>query len=122
MIHRILIVDDETHIQLGLRDFLTDETDFDITSVSSAEEGLERLTVFRPTVCIVDMRLPGMNGNDFIREAHQRLPGCGFIVHTGSLEYEPPADIARIGVTQRHVFQKPVTDMARFINLIRQFE
>jgi response regulator RpfG family c-di-GMP phosphodiesterase len=31
--------------------------------------------------CVVDMRLPGMNGNEFILAAHGKLPEYQFIIH-----------------------------------------
>jgi len=104
-------VDDEVNIQQNLIDFFNDETQFEVRAASSGEQGVEILETFSPTVCIVDMRLPGMDGNDFIIGAAQRLTNCLFIVHTGSMDYSLPKELIRIGVKKEHVLEKPVTDM-----------
>ncbi|MFH1157246.1 MAG: response regulator [Pseudomonadota bacterium] len=118
MKHRVLIVDDEQQIQQGLHDFFTDETRFDVRVAGSAEQALKILEDFLPTVCIVDMRLPGMNGNEFIKIARQRLNGCVFIIHTGSTEYELPDDFPAMGITRNNVIGKPVSDMTVFLDKI----
>jgi hypothetical protein len=65
------------------------------------------------------MRLPSMNGNDFIRAAAGRLRDCLFIVHTGSMEYELPDDFPALGIGMGQVVAKPVADMSVFLDLIR---
>jgi DNA-binding NarL/FixJ family response regulator len=112
-------VDDEISIQRGLFDFFTDETSFEVRVSSSGEQGIDMLKTFSPTICIVDMRLPGMDGNDFITLAAQRVRNCLFIVHTGSLDYDLPEELIRIGIKKEHVLEKPVTDMTVFLDLIQ---
>ena len=112
-------MDDEVNIQQSLMDFFTDETRFEVRVASSGEQGIEILETFSPTVCIVDMRLPGMDGNDFIILAAQHLDNCLFIVHTGSMDYDLPKKLIRIGLKKEHVLGKPVTDMTAFLDLIQ---
>ncbi len=112
-------MDDEVNIQQGLLDFFTDETEFEVRAASSGEQGIDLLDTFSPTVCIVDMRLPGMDGNDVILGAAPCLDKCLFIVHTGSMDYGLPQELIRIGVKKEHVLEKPVTDMTAFLDLIQ---
>jgi two-component system, OmpR family, response regulator len=114
-----LIVDDEINIQRGLFDFFTDETSFEVRVSSSGEQGIDILKTFSPTICIVDMRLPGMDGNDFIILAAQHVNNCLFIVHTGSMDYDLPEALIRIGIKKEQVLEKPVTDMTVFLDLIQ---
>ena len=120
MTHSMLIVDDEVHIRQNLFDFFSDETLFDIKSASSGEEALSIIETFQPTVCIVDMRLTGMNGNEFILEAARRLKDCLFIIHTGSTDYQLPEPLFEIGIKDDHIFKKPVNDMTVFLDFIRR--
>lgn len=120
MIMRVLIVDDEGPIPQGIMDYLEDSGGFDIRLAASGEEGLSLLEGFSPHVCIVDMRLPGMDGNEFITAAHTALPKTKFIIHTGSLEYMLPERLREIGITDKMVLKKPVMDMKIFEDLLHE--
>ena len=90
---RVLVVDDEPLIVTGLRVFLEDEG----MQVDSAGSGEEAVDIARSDasfdVCIMDMRLPGMNGDTAIRALHQLCPDLKFIIHTGSADYSIPEDL-----------------------------
>ncbi len=116
---RVLVVDDEEHIRLTLMAFLEDEG-FDVTEAASAEAGLEILALESFSVGIIDMRLPGMDGNDFIQNAHEFQPEMKFLIHTGSSEYVLPQDLKKIGLKTEHVIKKPVVDMAVFTDYIQR--
>ena len=116
---RVLIVDDETLIASSLKVFLEDEG-FAVTVAGSGEEAIEILkqeSDFR--VCVMDMRLPGLDGNATIRQLHELSPGMRFIVHTGSIDYRVPADLQRLGIRTDHLFHKPLIDMKPIADTIR---
>ena len=108
---RVLVVDDEPSIATGLRVFLEDEG----MQVNSASSGEEAVDIARNDssfdVCIMDMRLPGMNGDTTIRTLHEISPGLKFIIHTGSADYSIPDDLRAIGIDERQFFAKPLMDM-----------
>jgi CheY-like chemotaxis protein len=108
---RVLVVDDEPYIVTGLRVFLEDEG----MQVVSAGSGEEAVDIARHDagfdVCIMDMRLPGMNGDSAIRALHEICPYLKFIIHTGSAEYSIPDDLRAIGIDERQFFAKPLLDM-----------
>jgi CheY-like chemotaxis protein len=108
---RVLVVDDEPSIATGLRVFLEDEG----MQVNSASSGEEAVDIARNDssfdVCIMDMRLPGMNGDTTIRTLHEISPGLKFIIHTGSVDYSIPDDLRAIGIDERQFFAKPLMDM-----------
>ena len=70
---RVLVVDDEEMILLNLAVFLEDDG-FTVFSASSGEAALELLSRETVDVAIVDIRLPGMDGNTLILEAHKLYP------------------------------------------------
>lgn len=108
---RVLVVDDEPVIVSGLRVFLEDEG----MQVGSAGSGEEAVDIARSDcnfdVCIMDMRLPGMNGDTTIRALHEICPELKFIIHTGSTDYSIPDDLRAIGIDERQFFAKPLMDM-----------
>ena len=79
---RILVVDDEESIRRNLCIYLEDE-EFEVSAAESGEEALEMLTHSSFEAAIVDIRLPGMDGNTFIERAHKLDMELGFLVFTG---------------------------------------
>jgi DNA-binding NtrC family response regulator len=108
---RVLVVDDEPVIVNGLRVFLEDEG----MQVDGAGSGEEAVDIARNDcsfdVCIMDMRLPGINGDTTIRALHEICPELKFIIHTGSADYSIPDDLRAIGIDERQFFAKPLMDM-----------
>ena len=108
---RVLVVDDEPFIVTGLRTFLEDEG----MQVESAASGEEALDIVRSDsgidVCIMDMRLPGMNGDSTIRSLHEICPNLRFIIHTDTADYSIPDDLRAMGIDEQQLFTKPLLDM-----------
>ena len=108
---RVLIVEDEATLREGLSAYLEDEG-LDVEALSSVEAAFKRLSAgIRFDVCVMDMRLPGLDGNAGIQLLNQLDRHMNFLVHTGSVAYDPPEEISALGVTVDQVFFKPVPDM-----------
>jgi len=118
-ITKVLIVDDEDTIRDNLTAYLEDEG-YVIVTAPSAEEGLEYASDRTIHVGIVDMRLPGMDGNAFIKLANEKNPDLKFIIHTGSSNYALPGQLRNIGITDEYVFSKPIQDMALIVDAIKR--
>jgi len=116
---KILILDDEERIRQLLLDFLEDFDDFTLRAEESAEGALEKLALEPADLCIVDMRLPGMNGGTFIRQAWERRLCGKFLLHTGSMDCSLTKELQDCGLTQDDIFFKPC-DMAVMLSRIRQ--
>lgn len=116
---RILVVDDEPSIRRSLRAFLEDEG-FAVTSVATAEEGLAALAGEPFDGAIVDMRLPGMDGNAFIVKAHRVQSTLAFLIYTGSVGYVPLPELQAVGIGEEHVFIKPLNDLAVLTKRLRR--
>jgi len=114
---RILVVDDEECIRRNLRIYLEDEG-FEVSDVQSGEEALEILVRQPFEAAIVDMRLPGIDGNAFIEEAHKVDSTLGFLIFTGSAGYQLPERLTRIGLRESQVFRKPLGDMTGLVKAL----
>ena len=116
---RVLVVDDEPGVADNLQAYLEDE-EMDVQIAGSAEEALGLVRSGAAfDVCIVDMRLPGMDGDAAIRNLHRLQPGLKYLIHTGTAGYEIPDDLRTIGVGNRHLFRKPLQDMAPLATAVR---
>jgi len=107
---RILIVDDEKWIRDSLGEFFTDYQ-LPTQTVSSAEAGLKLLGARPFDLAIVDIRLPGMNGDQFVLAANQMRPGIKVIIHTGSVHFRLTDELAQVGLRETDIFTKPVLDL-----------
>ncbi|OIN99143.1 MAG: two-component system response regulator [Desulfovibrionaceae bacterium CG1_02_65_16] len=104
---QLLILDDEERIRQLLLDFFEDYDEFSARACESAEAALEELARQPADLGIVDMHLPGMDGQHFALAAH----ACGlcrrFLLHTGSMDFALTPELLRIGITSADVFLKP---------------
>ena len=115
----VLIVDDEAPICENLAAYLEDDG-FGVQMAHSGEEALRLVQAgLAVQVCILDLRLPGMDGNETAFALHRVAPGIRFLIHTGSTDFTPSPDLTHIGITPEHLFNKPVADMSRLVRAVR---
>jgi DNA-binding response OmpR family regulator len=76
------------------------------------------ITSTRPHVCITDMGLDGINGDEFILKAHAASPKTLFMMHTGA-SFDLTDELRAIGMTTEDILIKPVIDFTLFSNRIR---
>jgi DNA-binding NtrC family response regulator len=84
---QILFVDDDDSFREALSEALT-QRGFDITAARSAEEALLLAEGRAFDVAIVDLRLPGLSGEELVLEIHQRAPSTEILVLTGHATIE----------------------------------
>lgn len=115
---RVLVVDDEVLVAGTLQAYLEDEG-MDVRSAGSAEEALTLVQEGEDfDVCIMDMRLPGMDGDAAIRRLHRVRPRMRYIIHTGTAGYGVPDDLRALGIGNHQLFMKPLPDMAPLVKTI----
>ena len=87
MKNKILIVDDEKLMRVSLEDKLTKEG-YAVNSLSNAVEGIKLLQSTNFDAVITDLRLPKIDGMDFLREIKKASPDTVVIIMTayGSIE------------------------------------
>jgi two-component system, OmpR family, response regulator len=116
---RILIVDDEEMYRWNIADFIEDEG-FEVDVAESGETALNMISAQSFDVAIVDMRLPGMDGNAFVTKAKEINANLRFLIHTGSVEYVLPPELKKMGIHQESVFYKPLEDMNLLVVQIKK--
>jgi DNA-binding NtrC family response regulator len=116
---RVLVMDDDRGVRLNLCAFLEDEG-FTVLSAASGEEALRVLEEGPVDVGIMDIRLPGLDGDAVILRAHALCPRMQFLIHTGSQNYMLSAGVQALGLRQDDVFIKPVFDMSVIAQVIRR--
>lgn len=79
---KILVIDDEKATLKMFRLFL-DVYGFDILTAESGEEGLEVFDREKPDIVLTDIKMPGMDGIEVLKEIKKRSPATEVIVITG---------------------------------------
>ncbi len=77
----VLVIDDDEKICWAFEQFLTDEGYHPIIA-NNAEEGLRRLSSENPDIVLLDVRLPGMNGLDALKQMKALRPDMVIVVMT----------------------------------------
>ena len=65
--HKILIVEDDTSLGLSMKGFFEDN-DFEVIHVVSGEEAVEVYGKERPSIVLLDVQLPGINGFEVLEK------------------------------------------------------
>jgi DNA-binding response OmpR family regulator len=79
---RILVVDDEASIRKLLR--LAFQTcGYEVADAANGDAALEQHEKFRPSVVVIDLIMPGMEGIEAIRHLRKRDPNLRIIAMSG---------------------------------------
>lgn len=110
----VLIVDDDESVHINIRAFLEDEG-YRVCVAESGEQALKYLEIYNPKFAIVDVRLSGMQGDQFIDCAHMICPELQFLIHTGSVEYQLPELLQANSKVRQSIFYKPLVNMESLV-------
>src|SRR6476646_10656243 len=96
----VLFVDDEPAILDGYKRMLY--RDFDIKTALGGEEGLAMIRQSEPVPLVIsDMRMPGMDGVQFLRHVCEESPDTVRMVLTGYTDLKAAVD----AVNEGHIFR-----------------
>lgn len=100
---RILIVDDERIILNGIRMMIEEDIELtfptDIVIASNAPQAIELLKHFTPDLILTDIRMPVMDGFDFIRHVRQTMPSMNIVILTSHADFKYAQQAIRFQVT-----------------------
>jgi len=107
---RVLIIDDDESIRISLK-FHFDDCGFKTFSVETAEEAMDLMNTELINSVIVDLRLPGIDGIEFIRQASKKWPDARYVIYTGSPIASIPDDVLSISSVSSKLFFKPIGNL-----------
>lgn len=118
---RVLVADDHPVVRTGLAAVLVQEADLNL--VAEAENGERAVALYRehqPDVCLMDLRMPVMDGVEAIRTITTEFPAACILALT---TYEGDADIRRAleaGARGYLLKDMLLTDVIRAIRSVRR--
>ncbi len=92
----VLIVEDEEFIRESLCEILS-LNGYKAVAFSTGEEGIEAIAETDYDIVITDLRLPGINGIDVVREVKTASPHTACIILTGYASVESAVEAMRVG-------------------------
>ena len=92
----VLIVEDEAIMRESLRDWLKDEG-YEVETAEEGEEALQRIGEKEFGVAVLDLRLPGRDGLEVLREAVAQNPKLKGIIMTAYPSVETAVEAMKIG-------------------------
>ena len=111
-----LIVDDEKNIRLALSRAL-EQLDIPVETAASGEEALEKLAAGGYGVMLLDLRLPGVDGMEVLRQVTQEQPEIRVIIITAYGSIDLAVEAMKLGAVD--FLQKPF-EVARVREMVHR--
>ncbi len=92
----VLIIEDENIMRESLRDWLKDEG-YEVETAKEGEEALEKIGKKEFSVAVLDLRLPGKDGLEVLKEATEKDPKIKGIVITAYPSVETAVEAMKTG-------------------------
>jgi len=96
---KILVVDDDVIVIKSCRRILEAEG-FEVTTVPSADEALEKIKIYDFDLLLVDVKMPKHDGIFLMREIKKNWPNIPIIIMSGYPTPETMADVLKLGAVQ----------------------
>jgi two-component system sensor histidine kinase/response regulator len=93
---RIVVIDDEYAMRLSCRQILS-KSGFEVETFEDGAKGLEGVAKLRPSLTIVDLKMPGMSGLEVIPRVHEIDPEIIIVVITGYATISTAVDAMKAG-------------------------
>jgi DNA-binding NtrC family response regulator len=116
---KVLIIDDEESIRFGLTRLLT-QAGYTCLSAGTAEEGFRMFSKQNPAVVLLDLRLPDMEGLDFLRKLKENDNYVSVIIMTAYGTIEMAVNALKSGA--ENFLTKPIDPDGLLIQLKKTLE
>jgi len=102
---KVLVVDDELSARQGLAELLT-VWGYETDMAGDGQEAVERIFAFNPAVVISDLRMPGVDGMELLKQVRDSRPEINFIMLTGQGTIEQAVEATKLGAF--NFLEKPI--------------
>lgn len=101
---RILIADDEKNIRFTLAHAL-ERSGYEIATAVNGEDALKQMDAEEYDLLLLDLRMPGMDGMDVLKETAKRFPATRVVIVTAHGTVENAVEAVKLGAVD--FIQKP---------------
>ncbi|MHC1697937.1 MAG: sigma-54-dependent transcriptional regulator [Geobacteraceae bacterium] len=96
MRHKILVVDDDPSLRRVL-EYNLQEDGYEVTVAASGSEGLQAFDKLSPALVITDLKMPGIDGFQVLREIKERSPETLVVIITAFGAVETAVEAMKLG-------------------------
>ncbi|HNX68401.1 MAG TPA: response regulator [Candidatus Omnitrophota bacterium] len=96
---KILIIDDEPEICKFVVDFLND-AGYSASSAFNGPAGLDKIEKEQPSLVLLDIGMPGMDGIEVMREIHQKWPALPVVILTAQKDPDTVKKMIQYGACE----------------------
>ena len=115
---KILTIDDETEFTNLIQSYFGPRG-YEVLVANDGDAGLALAKKDNPDVCLIDLKMPGMHGDDVLREILLHKPSTKCIMITAS-EGEGKTSEKLIAMGAYSCFDKPITSLRNLENKIKE--
>ena len=115
---KLLTIDDETEFTSIIQSYFG-VRGFEVFIANRGDEGLEIFRTEKPQVCLIDLRMPGLHGDEVLREILLEAPSTKCIMITAS-EGEGKTRAKLIEMGAYTCFDKPLSSLRDLEQKIRE--
>jgi CheY-like chemotaxis protein len=116
---KIILAVDDIPVQLNMLKLALANTNYKFTGVSSADAALNFITRFTPSLFILDIEMPKMNGYELAEKIREMGHSAPIIFLTGNATKEHVIKAKKVGASDFLV--KPMNDASLLIEKIKHY-
>ncbi len=115
---RILLIEDDKSVRESLKRVLESEGGYSVQTAETADQGMGQVKADNFDVVITDLRMPGLNGHELLRQLHADKPHLPVILITAHHTTDVAIETAKLGAFD--YVPKPIEDIPDFLGKIKR--
>jgi DNA-binding NarL/FixJ family response regulator len=115
-----LIAEDHPSVTRSLRELLLEWGLVVVASSDNGPDALHKIEELRPTLAIVDIRLPRLSGIEVIRQAAKTAPETAMVVYTGVADRALVQEAIDAGAKGIVLKEAPLDDLRRALMIVAE--
>ena len=116
--NRVLIIEDEIVTAEAVKEALAlDNISADIAS--DGKSGLEKFISNNYDLILLDLKMPGLSGDEVLSEIRKRDPFIDVIIYTNYTDFADIKKLANIGI-EGYINKGPKADLSELISVIKE--
>lgn len=116
--NRVLIIEDETVTAEAVKEALA-LADISADIASDGESGLQKFVANNYDLILLDLKMPGLSGDEVLSEIRKRDPFVDVIIYTNYTDFADIKKLANIGI-EGYINKGPKADLSELIDAIKE--